>query len=257
MTFRCITGSTVLLGVALALAGGCSPSPARIAWVVEFENASDRSATSIVHAAVHRDVGCAGAEEWSTDVAQGRQTTDAPGPLANGMWGLSAIALSGDCRVIASGCLALSVPSQGTVTVLLRSDPRACEGDECAGCGALDAGADAGDHGVDAGTTDAAGSDAAMSDVGTSDAGTSDAGAHDAAMPDAYVVDAYVVDAYVVDAGHDAAPTPIDAAAGVDACGSFERCADGIDNDCNGDVDCDDLFCAGRPICGGCPTPCP
>ncbi|MGF1464572.1 MAG: MopE-related protein [Sandaracinaceae bacterium] len=31
-----------------------------------------------------------------------------------------------------------------------------------------------------------------------------------------------------------------------------EVCTDGDDNDCNGDADCDDLVCAGEPICGLC-----
>ncbi|MEM1415112.1 MAG: MopE-related protein [Myxococcota bacterium] len=32
---------------------------------------------------------------------------------------------------------------------------------------------------------------------------------------------------------------------------SVERCDDGVDNDCNGAADCDDLACAGAPACGG------
>ena len=39
----------------------------------------------------------------------------------------------------------------------------------------------------------------------------------------------------------------------LDCSGSFELCADGIDNDCDGDTDCSDSECSGDPACsGGC-----
>ncbi len=41
---------------------------------------------------------------------------------------------------------------------------------------------------------------------------------------------------------------------GLDCSGAFEICDNGIDDDCNGQVDCDDLGCLGVPVCdtGGC-----
>ena len=97
---------------------------------------------------------------------------------------------------------------------------------------------------TDAGTVDAGTVDAGTVDAGTVDAGTVDAGVVDAGMVDAGMVDAGMVDAGMVDAGTVDAGT-VDAG----CVPSAEVCTDGVDNDCDHFIDCDDINCQGR-LCG-------
>jgi hypothetical protein len=114
-------------------------------------------------------------------------------------------------------------------------------------CGRLpvpDAGpADAGaDGGTDGGVPDAGELDAGELDAGDFDAGF-DAGELDAGEPDAGL-DAGPPDAGPVDAG------PVDAGPSL-FCFPPEDCADGLDNDMDGLVDCADPQCNGRTCFSG------
>jgi hypothetical protein len=86
--------------------------------------------------------------------------------------------------------------------------------------------------------------DAGPSDGGTSDGGTLDGGAVDGGSSDAGALDAGLVCAGTADAG------PCPGFLPVLACVLREtNCADGIDNDGDGQTDCADADCAGQP-CG-------
>jgi hypothetical protein len=108
-------------------------------------------------------------------------------------------------------------------------------GGDDGGCGPECAAPDAGEP--DAGVADANELDAGSDDAGSgSDAGPVDAGRPDAGRPDAGRPDAGTPDAGPTDGG-------CDAGAGV------ELCFDGVDNNCNGLVDCAEPSCA-TAMCG-------
>lgn len=113
--------------------------------------------------------------------------------------------------------------------------------------GLLDAGAD-----VDAGAPDGGASpDAGPGDAGAFDAGEVDAGPTDAGPTDAGPTDAGPTDGGPIDADNDGSP------AGVDCDDNNpqrfpanpERCAGGVDEDCDGLADCADPMCA-MAACG-------
>ncbi len=84
-----------------------------------------------------------------------------------------------------------------------------------------------GSGGADTGNHDGAGPDTGGSDTGVPDTGAHDAGMHDTG----------------VDTG------------GPDACDSVEICNNGIDDDCNGLVDCADPACTAGWTCTAAPVP--
>ncbi|MDP1920608.1 MAG: MopE-related protein [Myxococcales bacterium] len=118
--------------------------------------------------------------------------------------------------------------------------------------GELDAGGvtDAGD--LDAGSaTDAGPIDAGTTDAGPTDAGSPDAGPTDAGSPDAGPTDAGRLDAGPIDADNDGSPVGVDCddANPQRFPNNPERCAGGVDEDCDDDVDCADPQCA-MAACG-------
>jgi hypothetical protein len=108
--------------------------------------------------------------------------------------------------------------------------------------GPIDAGTiDAGD--LDAGPPDAGVADGGDLDAGAADAGTVDAGATDAGAVDAGAIDAGAIDAGPVDAGTIDAGPPIDA--GTYCAVRETNCANGVDDDGDGLIDCADPDCLG------------
>src|SRR5688572_8726900 len=97
---------------------GCEAEPRALEWSLRF-NPEELGASATGFVAEVRRGGCSGEAIWSTAWRAG-ETAGRPPRFGVGTVGLSARAIDRECRVFASGCLAVELPeSAGAIQVML------------------------------------------------------------------------------------------------------------------------------------------
>jgi len=112
--------STVLavpaFAACLCLLVGCPNSPA---WRIRFQTGGDRDATEFVRARVHEGL-CDGPIIFETEIDRDVDGMSPPA-LASGQYGVEALAIDAECRVIARTCVIVTIPVDADLVLYLQS----------------------------------------------------------------------------------------------------------------------------------------
>lgn len=157
MTTRYLLFALSLLFFGVLAAGACNSTPDTADWLITFPGGAPPIGTVSVRAEI-RTGDCTGPAVFGDDVASGERVGMSPRPLAEGRYYFYAEARNASCASLATGCLAVDVPVDGSISVslIMAAGAAACPAVECTAgvCGAappMDLGVDLG---VDMGPPD-------------------------------------------------------------------------------------------------------